>query len=38
MAWDDGGKLLAVGDSAALRRQYADAKRIDAHSATVVPD
>jgi predicted amidohydrolase YtcJ len=37
MAWDDRGKLLAVGDAAALQRQYADAKRIDAHGAAVVP-
>ena len=37
MAWDDSGKLLAVGDTAALQKQYPDAKRIDAHGATVVP-
>jgi predicted amidohydrolase YtcJ len=37
MAWDDSGKLLAVGDAAALEGKYKDAHRIDAHGAAVVP-
>ena len=38
----DGEKIVAVGDGAALRRQYPDAELIDAHGGTItvrsVPD
>ncbi len=37
MAWDDGGKLLAVGDTVVLQRQHPDARRIDAAGVTIVP-
>ncbi|MFT4255515.1 MAG: amidohydrolase [Pseudoxanthomonas sp.] len=37
IAWDEAGKLLAAGDSAALARQFPDAKRIDRPDATVIP-
>ncbi len=37
MAWDDGGKLLAVGTRKALAESWPDAAVIDAGGATVVP-
>lgn len=37
MAWDDKGRLLAVGDAETLRARYPDARRIDAGDATVIP-
>ena len=37
IAWDDTGRLLAVGDAAALARRYPQARRIDVGDATVVP-
>lgn len=37
MAWDDAGRVLAVGDAQALQARYPDAERIDAGKATVVP-
>ena len=37
MAWDDSGRVLAVGEAKALRAQYPDAARIDAGDATVIP-
>lgn len=37
MAWDDAGRILAVGDANALTKRFADATRVDAHGATVVP-
>ena len=33
----DGEKIVAVGDGAALRRQYPDAEYIDAHGGTIMP-
>ena len=33
----DGEKIAAVGDGAALRRQYPDAELIDAHGGTIMP-
>ena len=33
----DGEKIVAVGDGAALRRQYPDAELIDAHGGTIMP-
>ena len=33
----DGEKIAAVGDGAALRRQYPDAEYIDAHGGTIMP-
>ena len=37
MAWDDSGKVLALGDAKALLARYPDAERIDAGTATVIP-
>ena len=37
MAWDDGGRILAVGDAEELIARYPGARRIDAGDATVVP-
>ncbi|MCY7355834.1 MAG: amidohydrolase [Lysobacter sp.] len=37
MAWDDSGRILAVGDIKTLAARYPDATRIDAPKATVVP-
>src|SRR3546814_5503604 len=37
MAWDESGRLLAVGDAKTLQAQYPDAERIDAGEATVIP-
>ena len=37
MAWDEQGRILAVGDAKALERRYPKARRIDLGDATVVP-
>lgn len=37
LVWDGSGRLLDVGDAAALRRKYPLAERIDAGQATVIP-
>jgi len=37
MAWDDSGKVLALGNAKALLARYPDAERIDAGTATVIP-
>lgn len=37
MAWDDAGRLLAVGEAKDLVARYPDAQRIDAGDATVIP-
>lgn len=37
IAWDDSGRILAVGDADTLARRYPRARRIDAGKATVVP-
>ena len=37
MAWDDAGRVLAVGEAAELQSRYPDAERIDVGDATVVP-
>lgn len=37
MVWDEGGKLLAVGDTLTLQARHAGATRVDAHGAVVVP-
>lgn len=37
MAFDERGKLLALGDTDALLKQYPNARRIDAGKATIVP-
>ncbi len=37
MAWGADGRILAVGDAAALAARYPDAERIDAGDATVIP-
>ncbi len=37
MAWDDGGRLLAVGDAKTLAARWPDAERIDVGEATVIP-
>lgn len=37
MAWNEDGRLLAVGDREALEKAYPDAERVDAGGATVVP-
>ncbi|MFC5741213.1 amidohydrolase [Dyella tabacisoli] len=37
LVWDDGGKLLAVGDAADLKQRYADASVVDAQGGTVIP-
>ena len=37
IAFDDSGKILATGDTEALRKQFPNAKRIDAGKATIVP-
>jgi len=37
MAWDDAGKVLAVGDGDALLARYPQAQRIDVGNATVIP-
>lgn len=37
MAYDATGRILALGDADALRKQFATAKRIDAGNATIIP-
>src|SRR3546814_18062831 len=37
MAWNETGRLLAVGAAKTLQAQYPDAERIDAGDATVIP-
>lgn len=37
MAWGGDGRILAVGDAAALSARYPDAQRIDVGEATVIP-
>jgi predicted amidohydrolase YtcJ len=37
MAWDESGRLLAVGEAKVLLAQYPDAERVDAGDATVIP-
>ncbi|MCK7592876.1 amidohydrolase [Pseudomarimonas salicorniae] len=37
MVFDDGGTLLAVGDGATLRASHAEARRVDAGNAVIVP-
>ncbi|WP_109124359.1 amidohydrolase [Dyella sp. C11] len=37
LAWKDDGRLLAVGDTADLQKQYPDANVEDAKGATVIP-
>lgn len=37
MVWSGEGRILAVGDAAGLRRDYPDARLIDADGATVIP-
>ncbi|MCE5232942.1 MAG: amidohydrolase [Mizugakiibacter sp.] len=37
LAWDDAGRILAVGTAPALVSRYPDARRIDVHGATVIP-
>jgi predicted amidohydrolase YtcJ len=37
MAWDDDGRLLAVGETAALEKTYPDAARVEGRGAAVVP-
>lgn len=37
MAWDDSGRIVALGGAKELLARYPDAKRIDAGDATVVP-
>lgn len=37
VAWDDAGRILAVGSTQELRRRYADAAVLDARGATVLP-
>lgn len=37
MAWDESGRLLAVGEAKVLLAQYPDAERIDAGDATLIP-
>ncbi|PIQ37633.1 MAG: amidohydrolase [Lysobacterales bacterium CG17_big_fil_post_rev_8_21_14_2_50_64_11] len=37
MAWDDAGRILALGETQALLLRYPEAQRIDAANAVVVP-
>ena len=37
LAWDEGGRLLMVGDTASLGARYPQARRVDAKGSTVVP-
>jgi predicted amidohydrolase YtcJ len=37
MAFDDQGRILALGETAALLRDYPDARRLDVGDATVIP-
>ncbi|WP_267225854.1 amidohydrolase [Dyella silvae] len=37
LAWKDDGRLLAVGDTGDLVKRFADAQKVDARGATVIP-
>ena len=37
MAWDESGRLLAVGDAASLAARYRQARRVEAKGSTVIP-
>ncbi|HZV37728.1 MAG TPA: amidohydrolase family protein, partial [Pseudoxanthomonas sp.] len=37
MAFDEQGRILVLGDTAALLKRYPDARRLDVGSATVIP-
>jgi predicted amidohydrolase YtcJ len=37
MAFDDSGRILAMGDAATLRKRYPDANKLDVGAATVIP-
>ena len=37
MAWDENGRLLAVGDAASLAARYRQARRVEAKGSTVIP-
>ncbi len=37
MAFDDTGRILALGEAAKLRQRYPDARRLDVGEATVIP-
>lgn len=37
MAWDENGRVLALGDAKTLLARYPEARRIDAGKATVIP-
>lgn len=37
IAWDEGGRLLSVGEAASLLEQHPRARRVDAGDATVIP-
>ena len=37
MAYDDSGRILALGDAATLRKRYPKAQRLDLGDATVIP-
>jgi hypothetical protein len=37
LAWDENGRLLAVGDAASLLARWPQAKRVEAAGATVIP-
>ena len=36
MAWDESGRLLAVGDAASLAARYRQARRVEAKGSTVI--
>ncbi|HSX60597.1 MAG TPA: amidohydrolase [Tahibacter sp.] len=37
VAWDDAGRIVAVGSKAELAQRYPDAAKLDAHGAAVLP-
>ena len=37
MAFDEDGRILALGDAATLRKRYPQAQRLDAGNATIIP-
>jgi predicted amidohydrolase YtcJ len=37
LAFDDAGRIVAVGDASALRARFGDARHVDLGGATVVP-
>src|SRR5687767_14304292 len=37
MAWDESGRLLAVGDAASLAARYRHARRVESNGSTVIP-